>query len=69
MRSVLKKQLIIYCLKCGYKIKDYTESDGAVKIHCKRCNVSMYSLLKKPRELSIRVIMPPLNYQLNNQRL
>ena len=64
-----KDQIIIYCPKCGYKIKDYAESDGALKIHCRRCKTSMYSKLKKQRELSIRVIMPPLNYQLNNQRL
>lgn len=69
MHNKTKDQLVVYCPKCGYKIKDRTESDGAIKIHCKRCKVSMYSLLKKPRELSIRVIIPTPNYQLNNQRL
>ena len=69
MHNKTKDQLVVYCPKCGYKIKDRTESDGAIKIHCKCCKLFMCSKPMNQRELSIRVIMPSPNYQLNNQRL
>lgn len=69
MKSISQNQLIVHCLRCGKKIKSNIESDGVAKLHCKCCKMYMCSKPMNQRELSIRVVMPPKNYQLNNQRL
>lgn len=47
----------MFCPKCGQKIIGQRRDDGALKIQCVRCKVSIFSKLKNERELNIRLVL------------
>lgn len=55
MESMQLTSVKLFCPNCGSKVVGYKSDDGAVRITCKKCRVAIFSKLKTPKELAIRV--------------
>ncbi len=49
----------LYCPNCGKKVVGYKGIDGAVRIKCSNCLVSIFSKQKSKQEINIKVISKP----------
>lgn len=51
----------MFCPNCGHKITGYRSDDGALRINCDRCKVTIFSKRKNVKEFNIKVINPYAN--------